>query len=1175
MVCGRRFLGTRLWVLLVVLATLVVLSSGMQAQETTGGLQGTVKDANGAVVPKATVELTGNNQAGNKTQQTDNSGYYRFANLPPGTYAVTVTAPGFASVKREGIHLEVGRLPSLDLTLKVGSESTVVEVTAEAPLIDVTTNSNNTNISPEVVNNIPHGYSFQSVIQFAPAARNEPLAGATSTTSGGTLGGNGGSLPGSSGNGQQFGYSVAGGADSENSYLIEGQDTENISGGYSNANVPFQFIQEVQVKSSGVEAEHGGALGGVVNVIMKKGSNAWHGELFASYESSALDTPSPTFLRYDPTSGPVGRTDQGSNQFSPKKDTFRILNPGVTIGGPIMRDRLWFFAGFAPQYNSRARTIDYSTSSNPALAVAGPQTFNQDEQQYFSNVRLDATVTQKIRVFGSWLYQYARESGANLPHPDPQHPGLLNTSTNVPITAFGHGLGFSAPNATFNTGADITITPRLVSTTRYGYFFQNYHDFGWPTTGVNLDWNNAGLTSSGPATDSTGAPVPAGLQQPGGTQTAFAYKPQYTRLNAGKHFQFDQDIAYFKSGWWGTHNFKFGYQYNHLALSVNQNGNVPQVFVNPYSTSKPGYSALTTFGLTNCATLTAAFGQCGGQYGWLNIQDFATVGTSTDTNHGLFFQDSWTIGKGITINAGLRIEKETLPPPPLAGSPGLLAGHTINFPWSKKIAPRLGAAWDVFRDGKMKVFGSYGVTNDVMKLLLAETSWGGQVFEQCEYALSPNGAGGFDPAAINPVFVNGRACPSGLPSTGANFAGGVTPAGMTLIENTNERPFEPVAPGVNPYRQHESVFGIDYALSKNWAFEARWDRRRLDHILEDASLTDVNNNEIYTIVNPGEGVNKTINGYAAFLGSLGPVFEAGIPTYFFNSALFGTCTGCPNNIKAARSYDGIELRLTKANSRHYAGMFSYTYSKLRGNYTGLTSTEETDGAEPGRNSPDTSRAFDEPYFYFNSFGKSSSGPLPTDRPNTFKGYVYYTLSEGKRNTTTFGLFQTAYQGAPVSSFIDVGATFFQPGYAVYPFNRGKYVNATTDALGNITLGTPYTRRTPWFIQSDLNVAHDIKVDKNNERRVFGAAFDATNLFNQRKVTAISGSINSWQLGTFLTPGIALTGSGAAAYQVYETGYSVQGFINSPDSPVTLSSWYGQPFRRQLGRTMRVSIHYSF
>ena len=156
-------------------------------------------------------------------------------------------------------------------------------------------------------------------------------------------------------------------------YLVEGQDTENISGGASKANVPFQFIQEVQVKSSGIEAEHGGALGGVVNVVMKKGSNAYHGSFFGTYESDAMDGSPNATLRYDPHSGafsaPAGSPgfDDDSQTYQPKKDHFRIAQPGFTVGGPIMKDRLWFFLGFAPQYNSRGRDREFRPiASNPS-----------------------------------------------------------------------------------------------------------------------------------------------------------------------------------------------------------------------------------------------------------------------------------------------------------------------------------------------------------------------------------------------------------------------------------------------------------------------------------------------------------------------------------------------------------------------------------------------------------------------------------------------------------------------------------------------------------------------------------------------------------------------------------------------------------------------------------------
>ena len=165
-----------------------------------------------------------------------------------------------------------------------------------------------------------------------------------------------------------------------------------------------------------------------------------------------------------------------------------------------------------------------------------------------------------------------------------------------------------------------------------------------------------------------------------------------------------------------------------------------------------------------------------GQYGYATIQDFATIlpQPAVDWNHAFFAQDSWTVGHGLTLNLGIRIEKENLPVPPGLISAGQTPPTSINFSWSDKIEPRLGAAWGS-RNGKLKIFGSYGVVNDVMKLLLAQTSWGAQVFEQCTYALGPDASGGFSNSDITSTFVNGRACPNGGPTTPANFAGGVTP----------------------------------------------------------------------------------------------------------------------------------------------------------------------------------------------------------------------------------------------------------------------------------------------------------------------------------------------------------------------------------------------------------------
>lgn len=1184
---------------------LTLLVGAIFAQETTGGLQGTVKDASGAVIAGAHVVVMGTTLAGKKELNSEASGYYRFANLPPGVYEVEVAAKGFKTVKRQGITIETGHLPTVDITLEIGATAEVVEVTGAAPVIDVTTNTNQTNLASQTLNDTPHGYSFQSVIQYAPMARNEPLAG----NSAGMSGNSGGSTPGSSGSGSSSGFSIGGAADSESSYLVEGQDTENISGGASNANVPFQFIQEVQVKTSGIEAEHGGALGGVVNVVMKKGSNAYHGSFFGSYEADALDGSENAYLRYDPL-GNVNTSvtpgfDDGAQQYQPKRDHFRIVQPGFTVGGPIAKDRLWFFVGFAPQYNSLVRTVNFGPSSIASNAALGIQDISRDSQTYFSTARLDFTATQKIRLFGSWLYQYARESGTNLPAPDSVN-GLPNSELvsagvlalfgiNTPISDFSHGLGFSAPNATYNVGADISLTPTIVSTTRYGYFFTNYHDFGWPTSGVNLLWNTSGINSNGtPVLDNSGTALPANLQLSGGTSTA-PFNSNFTEVNASKHYQFDQSIAFFKGGWWGTHNIKAGYQFNELSNVIDQHGNVPFAFVNVGKGA--GYSPNTAFGGTNCGNLTVEWGVCAGQYGFVKVQDFATVlrtpagqvVPATDHNHALFVQDAWTIGHGLTLNLGLRVEKEQLPAPAGIGVSNI---RSINFSWSDKIEPRLGAAWGS-RDGKMKIFGSYGVVNDVMKLLLAQSSFGAQGFEWCSYPLGPDGtANGFTQSDITLTFnAGGRACPTGVSNVGASFNGGVVPTSLTdpqaqLIENVNLRPEEPVVPGLKPYRQHEIVAGWDYQIGKNWAFEARYDRRRLDHVIEDASLADPNAFEIYNIVNPGQGVNATLNGYAQYLTSIGDAYGPGTAAFNPTGAFWtgtgpnGTCANCPNNPVAVRNYDGVELRMTKSASRGFAGMFSYTWSRLWGNYSGLTTTDQVDGGATGRNSPDTTRAFDEPFFYFNYKGQSASGPLPTDRPSTFKGFAYYTLpwrGDLRNNTTTFGLFQVAYQGSPMSSYVDFGAANPNPVSpypyeAAYLFGRGNWVNETVDPTsGAVTIGAPFTRRTPWYTQTDFNLQHSIKVNKNNEAQVLSFSATLTNLLNQHAVTAYWQSLDSNFTSTPLLPGQIF--GGAAFYQTVEEGYNPQQQINS--ASMIGNSLYGKPTMWQLSRNIRLGATFTF
>lgn len=1160
------------FVLSLVLALCGLFSLAALAQETTGGLQGTVKDPSGAVVPGAKVVVAGTSLVGSKETETDGSGYYRFANLPPGTYTLTVTAKGFSTVKRDGLSLEVGHLPSVDISLEVGMASTVVEVTSAAPQIDVTASRTMTNVTEDVIKFIPHGESFQSVIQFAPSARNEPLAGGMGSGFSAT----GGCSPTGCSNGGSAGYQVGGAADSENGYLVEGQDTANNIGGYSHTNVPFDFIDEVQVKTTGIEAEHGAALGGVANVIMKKGGNHYHGTVVAQYNASALNGAPNDYSRYDPSSSgctpgnagcPLfGGIDPTQQQYSPKKDSTKDFFPGFTIGGPIKADRLWFFAGFNPQLTKLRRTVDFSSQG------LGNLNFDQNEQTYYTNARVDAVVNKYIRLYSSWLYQYQRLSGEVLPHAD-STTGMFNVSSTAPPFVFAHNLGFGAPNSTTNVGADFTITPRLVATTRFGYYFENYKDFGFPTGGTIFIWQTSGIG----ANDAAGNPLPASLQQGAGFFNA-ANNINTTVRNANKHVQFNQDLAWFKSGWAGTHNFKFGYQLNQLSNAIYQRWNEPEV--NLFVGTAVPYAAQGSVGATNCAQFTnplppapppngRGYSGCFGLYGWAQVQDYGSGGYALSHNHGFFFQDSWTLSRGLTINAGLRIEKENLP---AENQPSGAPSNPINFGWGDKIAPRLGVAWDVFRNGKMKVFGGYGVVNDVMKLNLAISSFGGQYWQNCAYALDTANL-----STIVPAFDStGRYCSGPNSASQANWAGGTTPAGLTFLENQNFRTFpttcgtctatqEGVAPGLKPYRQHESTLGTDYQLTRNLALEARWDRRRLDHAIEDSAIFNPAIGETFVIVNPGQGTNKGFDSFYNFLYPNSPT-----------TCNASSTPACPNNIPAQRNYDGLEVRLTKAYTHNWAAMFSYTYSRLWGNYSGLTSTDLGD-AGGGRNSPNNSRAFDEPFFSWNANGQSASGLLPTDRPNAFKGWAYYTVNEGRHNATDFGLFSYLYSGTAQNSYMDVGFAF-PGGFPTLVAGRGKWIDVTQNpTTGAITVGSPRVFRTPWYAQSDLSVGHSYKFKESMNIR-FSAT--ATNLFNRRATTAYYSQVDSNFSSQFIAPGGHTLFDGPAFYSAAEHPYGISAALNNAPTaagtgPITLNSQYGKPYLFQLSRNIRLGLRFTF
>ena len=186
---------------------------------------------------------------------------------------------------------------------------------------------------------------------------------------------------------------------------------------------------------------------------------------------------------------------------------------GFTFGGPLVKDKAFFFIGFNPELADEERTLSYGPGGGTLL-------FSRNTQTYYTTARIDYALTQKVRIFGSWLYQYLGYNMANSCRViSDSTNGLVNFSTGcfgpnssaacagpaIPPSAYSHNQGFSAPNSTTNVGADITLTPHLISTTRFGYYFQNYHDFGFPEGASSFLWEK--MTVSAP-------PIPLARRYP-------------------------------------------------------------------------------------------------------------------------------------------------------------------------------------------------------------------------------------------------------------------------------------------------------------------------------------------------------------------------------------------------------------------------------------------------------------------------------------------------------------------------------------------------------------------------------------------------------------------------------------------------------------------------------------
>jgi hypothetical protein len=888
-----------------VLAISLLLCAGLlTAQQTNAKIFGTVQLEDGSLVPGVTVEATSPKLVGKTTSITDENGVFRLANLTPGIYKLVFTLQGFQTVVRENVQLSLEQTLNLKVTMKLGNIEEMVTITGQVAQIDVKSTAKGMTLTKEVFQTLPRGRNFDSLVTAVPGVSSETLL----------LGGN----------------SVDGASGLENMYYIDGADTTNIKDGNVGQNVSFDFVDEVQVKASGYAAEFGGSLGGVINVVTRSGGNEFHGEVIGYFNGSALRTKSRDILDLDVN-------DDSKAVYYPYDTYYGVNNDqkyegGFNLGGYIFKDKLWFFGSVMPTYYTNTRTTTYINGD--------VRDWKRTENQMNFSVKLTAQPIRNLRLGASVVNNFYKYQG-----------DLSNFFGNSNPTRSYDDYGFSYPNLSGNFSADLTMGNNFMLSARVGYFKTNQNkqlvastepcfQFLTEAPGGYFKTTNIGLLD-----------VPVAYQRATGYQNYSRGNSTAVKKSINEKLSVSADLSYFMN-LGGEHSWKAGFSWARRGQDVDNTATFPILF---FAWDRDMIAYGTNYGR--------------GTYGYYGVRGNDVTGPYGDfykaygNMYSAYIQDSWTIANRFTINFGVRAESEYIPSY-ATGNPDFENLKPITFPMSKKLAPRLGFVWDVKGDSSLKVFGSYGLFYDVMKLEMASGSFGGTKWKSTYYALDEYD---WDKIGVDGYFPGRK----------------LLPAPYTF--DFRAPSFDTVDPDLRPMTQQEISFGLEKRLKEDLALSVRLVNKHLLWAIEDVGIL-LPEGELYYTANPGDDFIKEKYAEARAAGLI-PV----------------NAPDCP---KAKRDYYALNLSLDKRFSNNWLGGISYTFSSLKGNYNGLAS-----GDEVGRTDPNVERYFDNWYVSQTLELKPSTGPLPGDRPHYFKAYGSYSFPFG----VTTGIVLNAMSGTPTST----------------------------------------------------------------------------------------------------------------------------------------------------------------
>ncbi len=916
------------------------LASVALGQEVNGNIEGYVKDQSGAVVPNVSIKIVSGEVTENTTRTsvatgttrtltTSEDGFFRALQLPPGIYSVVAEATGFATTTLNNVNVSVGRTTQLDINVAVaGQGTTVVDVaaTSEAGAIDPTGSQLQTNITTRQIETIPAGTSFSSLLRLSPSTRPEPKSG---------------------------GFQVDGASGSENSFIIDGQDVSNFKSNNLTGvnNIPTTLVQEISVKSSGFDAEFGGATGAVVSVVTKGGSNQYRGSFGTEFEIPKFNaSPRPQLVRViDP------RTANGNTSeyiVAPKSGGTNFF-PTAQFSGPIIKDRLFGLVNYSKQIFNTNRTSRYFNNAIAANRVESERIDYTNRRIFeYAFARLDANPFSKLRLTGTFLWNPQINEGGDL-------PASINIGTGVPSVVFNgqtfRGADFIARQGGRVNSNNVTAqavyaaTSNLVLSGRFSRAFLNERPtaYGVPN-----------------ATRFQCTAVPAAFVGVAGCQQGFQNfgVNRLTNKEVSIKLNYEVDASYILTGFLGNHQFKGGYSNSKISTDIDSNSNV-----------FTGQVQLL-YGRTIGSLTPIAVPSTPGAIGAGVVSRFGQIAEGFNRNQGIYIQDKWQPIRNLTLNLGVRAEKEFIPT--FNGVPVQVA-----YGFGDKIAPRLGFAYDPFGDGKTKIFGSYGKFYDRLKFELPAGSFGGDFFRRDYFEIFPGER--FDTFTLSNILGNyqgpsGGDCPRAATGTRVRCHIDLRVPSLAVGD-------------LKPFTQRELTIGAEREFFGNMLFTARYTNKVVLDAVEDAGVFNRFNSEVYNIVNPCKGDHVKItkdNGYAR----------------------------C---VEAERKYNAFQVVAERRFTRGFYFNANYTFSRLVGNYSGLASSDEN-----GRDDPGVTRYFDIPIQGFAvGTGQPDNGRLATDRPHVFNFYGSYTYDwfGSKTNESTFSLFTTAQSGTPLTTTVELFA----------------------------------------------------------------------------------------------------------------------------------------------------------